>query len=252
MGTRVLGFACRCVVALWIAGALVWSSLAPLPATDEPSSQTARVQPRPERAASAPEPKSTEPSLVRVGRVDLRDGDKLLASGGSFPALSCSYDDFPSFREYARAMNDLGARFVVVSQRKVVAAIDIATGALRDAALDTPFSPRARDYAGEPALTELARRVRDRFGEGAAVMMLVPRDVDAGLFGGIARVLSRRGEHHDAYSEIRGRYERAPGGGVRLRVDTGVLRNGAQVALDLLFDLGDIARTGLASGKTST
>jgi hypothetical protein len=73
-------------------------------------------------------------------------------------------------------------------------------------------------------------------------MMLVPREIDAGLFGGIARMLAARGDHHAAYHEIRGRYERARSG-VRLRVNAGIRPDGTSVAMDLLFDLGEIART---------
>ena len=38
--------------------------------------------------------------------------------------------------------------------------------------------------------------------------------------------------------------QRAPGGGVRLRIDSGVRIDGSEVGLDLLFDLTDIARMG--------
>ena len=242
-GEAAIAFACRLAVALWIAGYLAWSaSDAQRPPPGEPAPAAARVKPRPTPASAT----RASAQNVEVGRADLREGAQLLEAGGSFPALSSSYEDFPSFRDYAQAMTELGARFVVVSRRKVVAAIDLASGAFGDVSLDAAFSPRARDYTGEPALAGVARRVREHFGDGAVVMMRVPRDLDAGLFGGIARVLSERGERHDAYREIRGRYEQAPGGGVRLRVDTGVLRDGAEVMLDLLFDLGEIARAGLA------
>ena len=59
-------------------------------------------------------------------------------------------------------------------------------------------------------------------------MMLVPRALDAGLFGGIARALEERGERHADYREIRGRYVRAVAGGVRLRVDAGLHRDGTR------------------------
>ena len=52
-------------------------------------------------------------------------------------------------------------------------------------------------------------------------------------------MLAERGDQHDAYREIRGRYERAADG-VRLRVDSGVRSDGTNVAMDLLFDLGAI------------
>jgi len=138
-------------------------------------------------------------------------------------------------------MSSLGARFVVVRRRQIVGSIDLETAAIGDAAVGAAFSPRARDYTGEPGLAKPARRARERFGQGAVVMMLVPREIDAGLFGGIARRLAESGDHHDAYREIRGRYERA-NGGVRLRVEAGIRSDGTRVAMDLLFDLDAIVR----------
>ena len=157
--------------------------------------------------------------------------------------LNCSYDSFPSFRAYARAMSALGARFVVVQHREIVGSVDVETGLVRGASGLAAFSPRARDYTDEPGLSFLARAMRERFGAAAVVMMLVPRNVDAGLFGSIARVLAERGERHEDYREIRGRYERA-GSGIHLRVESGLRRDGSEVAIDLLFDLADIANTG--------
>ena len=141
-------------------------------------------------------------------------------------------------------MESLGARFVVVRERQIVASIDLASGEIGEVALDASFSPRARDYTGEPGLSTLSGAARERFGRDAVVMMLVPRQVDAGLFGGIARALSERGDRHGAYREIRGRYQRAPRGGVRLQVDSGVRTDGREVALNILFDLTEIARIG--------
>jgi hypothetical protein len=87
----------------------------------------------------------------------------------------------------------------------------------------------------------LDHAARARFGPDAVVMMLVPRAIDAGLFGGIARVLADRGHPHAEFSEIRGRYERS-GGGVRLRLDAGIRADGSRVALDSVFDLDALAR----------
>ena len=75
----------------------------------------------------------------------------------------------------------------------------------------------------------------------------LPRTVDAGLFGGISRALAGRGDDHQAYREIRGRYQRAPGGGVRLRVDRGTRLDGSEVAMDLLFDLAGVGAAGRPS-----
>ncbi len=254
----------RGVVALWI-GAYLASQVgpaAPVEAT-EVAESAARVQPRPlepprrppepreaktAKPAAPPEPSAEPeptpepgPKPARLGAAEVEEGDRILAGGGDFPVLSCTYEDFPSFDHYARAMAALGARFVVVRQRRIVAAIDPASGRFEEARVDAGFSPRARDYTGEPALAPLARAARERFGGGAVVMMLVPRTIDAGLFGGISRALAGRGEAHQAYREIRGRYQRAPGGGVRLRVDRGTRLDGSEVEMDLLFELAGLA-----------
>jgi hypothetical protein len=269
---RALRWGCRTTVGTW---AIAFFALQPGPATplvlEEPAETVARVQPvledPPELARaeppeqtppkSEPEPPAPEPELTPesepeakprdeiatpVVAGDLRSGDALLG-GGNFPILSCSYDSFPSFRAYARAMSALGARFVVVQHREIVGSVDIETGLVRDASGLAAFSPRARDYTSEPGLSFLARAMRDRFGAAAVVMMLVPRSVDAGLFGSIARALAERGERHEDYREIRGHYERS-GNRIRLRVESGLRRDGHEVAIDLLFDLADIADTG--------
>lgn len=216
----------------------------------EPEPEPAPPEPAPE--ASEPEPKSEpQPEPERKPRTEVTTalaasdpsrGDALLG-GGEFPVLSCSYDSFPSFHAYARAMSALGARFVVVHRREIVGGVDVETGRVHDASGLTAFSPRARDYTGEPGLASLAQAMRKRFGAGAVVMMLVPRSVDAGLFGGIARVLAERGDRHEDYREIRGRYERS-GRGVLLRVESGTRHDGREVAFDLLFDLSEISHAG--------
>ena len=94
------------------------------------------------------------------------------------------------------------------------------------------------------ALRGLSLAVREKFGRGSRVKMLLPRDLDAGLFGGIALVLAARGEAPDAYSEIQGRYEPAADGKVWFRVETGTRSDGASVALPRLFDLSALAAGG--------
>jgi hypothetical protein len=188
---------------------------------------------------SEPEREPAPPAAIRVRSSDLVRGAELLGSG-DFPILSCSYEAFPSFAAYARAMASLGARFVIVRRREIVGGIDFESGELGGPRLGGGFSPRARDYTGEAGLADLARRARGQYGSGAVVMMLVPRALDAGLFGGISRMLAERGEDHGAYRELRGRYEQA-GGGVRLRVDSGIRADGRRVEMNLLFDLGAIA-----------
>ena len=126
--------------------------------------------------------------------------------------LSLDYEAFPSFRAYAREMTRLGARFVVVQKREIVSAIDLISGALQEFEAAGSYSPRARDYTGEPGLGPLAEAAKERFGERAIVMMLVPRRIDAGLFGGIARLLDEKRHGKEDVREIRGAYERAPDG----------------------------------------
>jgi hypothetical protein len=267
---RVFRLACHAAVIAWGAAFFAASILeAPVPA--EAMEAVARIRPLPEELSEEPEPAevaqeqpaaSAEPppepappaepepappaAATRVAAADISQGAALLDDGGAFPVLSCSYESFPSFLVYARAMSSLGARFVVVRRRQIVGSIDLETGAIGDAALGAAFSPRARDYTGEPDLAKPARRARERFGQGAVVMMLVPREIDAGLFGAIARRLAERGDRHDAYREIRGRYERA-NGGVRLRLEAGIRPDGTRAAMDWLFDLDAIAGAGEAA-----
>jgi hypothetical protein len=245
---------CQLAVLLWVALYLAW------PAPESPggaaAEEIARVMPRPDPpdpelpepdppASASPPPAppaaEVEPAPTPIGPADVAEGARWLDGEGRFPALSCSYEDFDSFRAYARAMLALGARFVVVRDRRVVGTLDL-EGGWGGAGLDAAFSPRARDYSDEPALADLAREARERYGPGGEVMMLVPRALDAGLFGGIARALAARGRSPDELQEIRARYQRAPGGGVRLRVETAVRRDGGREPLDLVFDLGEMAR----------
>ena len=220
----------------------------PLP-PDPPRAQLQAVPvepPAPETppAPAEPTPKPASSPAVEVTSADLARGADLLASGGRFPVISASYEGLRTFGRYAAAMTSIGGRFVVVSHRKIVGEVDLADGTIRAALLDRPFSPRARDYTDEPALAEPARRVRERFGPDAEIMLLVPRAVDAGLFGGIARELADGGEGHAGYREVEGRYERAPGGGLRFRLLSGLRMDGGRVALGAVFDLDAIAASG--------
>ena len=208
------------------------------PVASPPPPAESPAPPRPEPAP----PARAESSPRRVDAADLESGGALLAGGGDFPVLSIGYEDFPSFRAYARSMTHLGARFVVIRSRKIVGSVDLETGVTSSFQGGT-FSPRARDYTGEPGLAPLARAARESFGDRSSVMMLVPRQLDAGLFGGLARVLAERGEPHGGLREIRGRYERGPAGGVRLRLEGVVRRDGTRVAVDALFDLAQIAES---------
>jgi len=280
---RRLRLAAHAVTAVWLLAGLVWARPQVLVAPDAPEA-VARVTPvraeppepvetpeaseepapeedeptpapePPPRAAPPPEPapepaRAAAPTPERVTAGDVARGSALLDGAGAFPALSLGYGAFASFDAYARAMTALGARFVVVRDRAIVGGVDVARGALGPARVDAAFSPRARDYTDEPELAPLARAARERFGEGAVVMMLVPRALDAGLFGGVARALAARGAEPGAFREIRGRYEPAAGGGVRLLLTRAVRRDGRGVPLELVFDLGRVASA--ASGDAA-
>jgi hypothetical protein len=224
-------------------------ALRPVMSEPEPQSETPAPESPPEREAPAPEP-APEPKPVAAPEAvapqvlsasDVRRGDAWLSSGGSFPVISASYDGLQSFRRYAEAMTSIGARFVVVSRQRIVGEVDLASGTLRPPALDRPFSPRARDYTGEPALAGPARRVRDRYGRDAVIMLLVPRALDAGLFGAIARELSNRGEGPEAFRQVEGRYERSAAGGLQLRLEAAERLDGSRLALSSVFDLSRFA-----------
>ena len=214
------------------------AAVEPTPAALEPA-----PEPEPERAEARPAPPEPPEAAApqSLSASDVRRGDAWLSAGGSFPVISASYEGLQSFRRYAEAMVGLGGRFVAVSRQRIVGEVDLATGALRPPSLDRPFSPRARDYTGEPALAGPAQRVRARYGEDAVIMLLVPRAVDAGLFGAIARELSNRGEGPEAFRQVEGRYERGPGGGLRLRLQSAQRLDGSRLDLSSVFDLSQLA-----------
>ena len=256
---RGLGVASSLVVAAWcvvfLAGAVATvpeltaalQTERPLLARVRPVLEQTQPEPMPREQASAPQASAAPPESVAsaearpVGPAEVVRGEALLDSGGSFPVLSFDYEAFPSFGSYARSMLRLGARFVVVHRRAIVGTLDVETGAIGEFSDAARFSPRARDYTGEPALEATARAARERFGERAVVMMLVPRSFDAGLFGALAQVLDEQGHRRDALREIRGRYVRGVGGGVQLRVDAVLRRDGNRVPINTLFDLGQVA-----------
>jgi hypothetical protein len=229
---------------LAVVGWLVGLAAALSPAAPLPEERFARLRPEP-RAIAPPPPRVPSRATTSVPvRSDFERGEALIDTSGSFPILSARYDGLASFRAYAGAMVERGARFVVVRRREILAEIDIETGEIRAGVPRRAFSPRARDYSGEPGLARAARLARARFGGDAMVMMLVPRALDAGLFGGIAHALERRGEAHASYRELEGRYERGADGGLRLRVESGTHMDGTRRALGFLFDLDAIAGAG--------
>ena len=244
---RGLRIGTRVAVIAW--GIALAASLAPrVDPTTEPT--RARLQavavemPEPDPAR---EPAAAPPAASPVAEItaeDLERGSALLSGAGRFPVISASYAGLDSFGRYAAAMTALGARFAVVQSRAIVGEIDLASGAIGEASLDRPFSPRARDYSDEPALAEPARRVRKRFGPDAEIMLLVPRSLDAGLFGGIARELAASGDGHAAYRELEGRYERGANGSLLFRLVSGLRMDGRRVALGAVFDLDALTQRG--------
>lgn len=213
---------------------------APAPVAQVPSETPLPAAPDPAPAARLESPPLP---VQRVAEADVARGGTLLSGDDGFPVLESRYEGFGSFREYARAMQNLGSRFVVVNRRAIVGTIDpwtLEPGALGDA---SALSPRARDYAGETALLPASRAARRRHGNRAEIMMLVPRRIDAALFGGIARALEARGREPGAYRQILARYERGPGGQLRLRVESAVARDGRTEPLPLLFDLQSLTRS---------
>ena len=239
------------VVVSWATGYFAWagSSLAP-PALRQASVEPVPHPPAPELSgpnepvADLVAPPLAEPAPRPVGERGLALGRELLSSGGAFPALNASYERFGSFREYARSMQRLGARFVVVRDRRIVASADIERADVAEFDSEVAFSPIPRDYSSEPALRETARVARREHGSAARVQMLLPRHLDAGLFGGIAEVLEERGEVPSLYTEIRGFYEPAAGGGVWFRIESGTQSDGLEVELSRSFDLSALARAG--------
>jgi len=252
-----LRLASRAVAASWLGATLAFLG-ASLPTGDPVREATARLATIPvaseareiagEEPTAAPQPRAASPELLRIGAAEKARGNAILG-GGAFPVLVAGYADFPSFRDYALAMDALGARLAVVRGRRIVGSVDLGAGEVDARPLAGAFSPRARDYADEPGLAALANAARTRFGAGAEVMMLVPREIDAGIFGGIAEALSRRGDDPDAYRQVEARYLRAPGRGVWLQVDAAVRRDGSRVPLDLVIDLGAAAAS--ASGPAA-
>jgi hypothetical protein len=243
-GGAGLRLAARAVAASWLAATLAFLGSGP-PDGGPGREATARIEVAAlaSGAEGAPAPPARSAQTLGIGAAEIARGHEILA-GGSFPVVVASYSDFPSFRDYALAMDALGARLAVVRGQRIVGSVDLARNEVGARPLAGAFSPRARDYADEPGLTELAQAARARFGAGAEVMMLVPREIDAGIFGGLAAALSRRGDDPDAFREVRARYLRAPGGGVAIQVDAAVRRDGSELALDARFELRAIAARG--------
>jgi hypothetical protein len=203
--------------------------------------RSARIEVAPLASDAPPPPSPAAPGpALRVGAAEVERGHAILA-GGSFPVVIASYSDFASFRDYALAMEALGARLAVVDGQRIVGSVDLASGEVAGVPVSGAFSPRARDYADEPGLAAIEQAARERFGAGARVRLLVPRVIDARIFGGVAGALSRRGGDPDAFREVRARYLRGPAGGVEMQVDAAVRRDGTELPLDLHFDLGTAA-----------
>ena len=100
------------------------------------------------------------------------------APQGSMPGVVADYRRSLGFRRYAKAMTNLGGRFVLwdSQQRKLVAALDLDAGTLRLLNKNQlrGLSPRARDLSAEAALTSYRQQQKN-----TSVLLLVPQAVDA-------------------------------------------------------------------------
>ena len=150
--SRACRLACHGAVIAWGAALLVGSALEAPPPELPAEAPVARIRPLPEPPPTVPEPPQVaaaekpppKPAPVKpepappkqaapepaaattpVLAADLSRGAALLNAGGDFPVLSCSYESFPSFRAYARAMTGLGARFVAVRRRAILGSVDL-------------------------------------------------------------------------------------------------------------------------------
>lgn len=252
----------RVAVVLWLGVALAWLGgraspdeveMVSVTALQEslqalleqaPIEQEQPVAPKPEETPrQSPQSQRSTPVSDRVAparhaeAAEIASGQRILDGDDAFPALSASYDDFRSFADYTSAMSSLGARFVVIQHREIVARIDPNGAVLSEPGGLAGFSPRARNYSDEPGLRAMKRAVESRYGPGAAIRMLVPREIDAALFGAIERVLLDEGRSPAELREVRGRYRPAHGGGVEFHVEAAVKRDGRSEPLSLRLDL---------------
>jgi hypothetical protein len=185
----------------------------------------------------------------QVGAEEIATGEQILSGTSPFPVLSAGYASYGSFARYASSMRSLGARFVVLSEREIAAGVDLERASLEKLGSLEGFSPRARSYSGEPELDRVMKLVRERYGPSASIAMLVPRALDAGLFGGIAGVLEQHGQPAHSVHEVLGRYEPAADGSTRLRVDAALRKDGERIPLDVIFDLDQIASVSRGSAS---
>ncbi len=100
------------------------------------------------------------------------------APQGRMPGVVADYRRRLGFRRYAKAMTDLGGRFVLWDrrQRKLLAALDLDAGTLRQLNQNQlrGLSPRARDLSEEAALTPYRQQQAN-----SSVLLLVPQAVEA-------------------------------------------------------------------------
>jgi len=192
----------------------------------------------------APAPEASKPRSVVASTADVTRGEALLAGERPFPALSASYAAYGSFQQYAASMVRLGARFVVVRSRAVVGSADLRSGRFGKVAALAGFSPRARNYTDEPALRTLARAAQQRYGAGASLRMIVPRRLDAALFGALARAIEAQGSSLADLREIRGRYHPSAAGGIVLATESLVTRAGKVLPFALRIDLSRVMSGG--------
>ena len=121
------------------------------------------------------------------------------APQGSMPGVVADYRRRLGFRRYARAMTDLGGRFMLWhrQQRKLLAALDLDTGSLRLLNKNQlrGLSPRAHDLSEEAALTPYRNQHA-----GVSVLLLVPQAIDAVILRELQQATDHPGQSWHGHS----------------------------------------------------
>ncbi len=159
------------------------------------------------------------------------------APHGSMPGVVADYQRRLGFRRYARAMTDLGGRFVLWDrqQRKLLAALDLDTGSLRLLNKNQlrGLSPRARDLSEEAALAPYRNQHA-----GVSVLLLVPQAVDAIILRELQQATDQ------TLTTVHGVYS-IEQGDLLLTLTSGTTKVGKTVALHVVCNLSAAVRNHL-------